>query len=513
MPIFPAGSINTTALTIPDLYVQVAAPGTFLLNGVPTNVGGFVGTAVWGPVGVPVLVSGTADYAKAFGGVQNRKYDMGTHVSRAVLEGQAAVYACVRVTDGTDVAATATVQTNCITLTSKYTGTGGNGIKLTLATGSAVGSFKAVVSLPFRGVETFDNISGTGNAFWVNLASAINNGNGPSTPASQIIVASAGVGVTAPTLATTSLATGTDGATTITGAVLVGVDTTPRKGMYALRSYGVSVAALCDADDSTTYAGQISFGLGEGVYMMLVGPAGDTIANAVSTRNSGGIDTYTAKLILGDWELWYDAANGINRYISPQAAAVGKLCNLAPQQSSLNKQLTGTIGTQRSASGAPYSSAELQLIAGNGLEVIANPIPAGNQFGFRMGRNASSNAVIHGDNYTRMTNYIAATLSAGMGKYVGKLQSRQPSDPTRAQAAATLNAFLQSMQQQGMIDDFQVVLDRTNNPDNRIALGYMQADVKVVYLAVVEYFLVNLEGGQSVQIIRTNTTPSSLATN
>jgi hypothetical protein len=64
-----------------------------------------------------------------------------------------------------------------------------------------------------------------------------------------------------------------------------------------------------------------------------------------------------------------------------------------------------------------------------------------------------------------------------------------------------------------MIDDFQVVCDLTNNPPSRIALGYLQADVKVVYLAVVEYFIINLEGGQSVSITKSTNTPQALNLN
>ena len=62
--------------------------------------------------------------------------------------------------------------------------------------------------------------------------------------------------------------------------------------------------------------------------------------------------------------------------------------------------------------------------------------------------------------------------------------------------------FLEAMVQQRQIDDFRVVLDVSNNPANRIALGYMQADVQVRYLSVVEFFIINLEGGQSVTISR-----------
>ena len=49
------------------------------------------------------------------------------------------------------------------------------------------------------------------------------------------------------------------------------------------------------------------------------------------------------------------------------------------------------------------------------------------------------------------------------------------------------------------------MLDNSNNPPDRGALGYQQADVKVIYLSVIEKFLVNVEGGQSVTINRTAT--------
>lgn len=99
------GSFNPTALIVPGLYVQLVSPQLLVLNGVPTNVLGVVGTATWGPVGSPVTVARMTDYAANFGQLQARKYDMGTGVALAVQQG-AQNFRCVRVTDGTDTAAT-----------------------------------------------------------------------------------------------------------------------------------------------------------------------------------------------------------------------------------------------------------------------------------------------------------------------------------------------------------------------------------------------------------------------
>ena len=104
MPISQQGSINTTSLIVPDLYVQIVAPQNLVLNGVPTNIVGVVGTASWGPVDEPSIVGTMADYAQQFGSIIPRKHDMGTQVATAVQQG-AQNFRCIRVTDATDTAA------------------------------------------------------------------------------------------------------------------------------------------------------------------------------------------------------------------------------------------------------------------------------------------------------------------------------------------------------------------------------------------------------------------------
>ena len=503
MPVVQQGSINTTALIVPDLYVQIVPPQVQLLNGVPTNILGVVGTAQWGPVNSPVILGSMSDYSLAFGAIQNRKYDMGTIIATAVLQG-AANFRGVRVTDGSDTAATALIQTTCLTLTGKYTGTLGNTITATIGPGSAANTFRCTIGMPGRAPEVFDNIAGSGNALWVAMAAAINSGQSGLRGKSELVVASAGVGTTAPTTASYTLTGGTDGAA-IAATMLVGNDTGTRTGMYALRATGASIGVLADCDTSSTWTTQVAFGFSEGIYMIGVGPAGDTVANAVSTKATAGIDAYPFKLLHGDWILWADPVAGVTRLVSPQGFSAGRLANLSPEQSSLNKPLFGIVGTQRSQLNQVYGQAELQALFQANIDLICNPIPAGNIFGARLGHNSSTNPVISGDNYTRMTNYLAYTFNAGMGLFIGKLQSIQANDPVRRQVAATLSAFLQAMREQGMIDEFSVICDLSNNTPNRIALGYLQADVKVRYLSVIEKFLINLEGGQSVQVARQQT--------
>jgi hypothetical protein len=508
------GALNTTALVVPGLYVQIVPPQIVNLNGVPTNVVGVVGTASFGPVNQPVICSNMADYAQAFGPVMPRKYDLGTGVAVAVQQG-ASNFRCVRVTDGTDTAATAQGPTGCITFTALYTGSLGNQITVSISTGSKAGTFRAVVSLAAGQPELYDNVSGTGNAFWVALAAAINSGTGVLRGPSQIIIATAGAGVIAPTAATYALAAGTDGVTTLTAAVLIGQDTIPRKGMYALRSQGASVAFLADADDSTQWTTQAAYGLSEGTYMITVTPAGDTIANAVTAKTTAGLDDYSVKHMFGDWIYWQDQTNNTLRLVSPQGFVAGLLGNLSPQNSSLNKQLFSVVGSQKSGApgsgqSASYSSADLQTLIQAGIDVIGNPSAGGAYWGVQAGHNSSSNAAIQGDNYTRMTNYIAATLASGMGQYVGQVIN----STLFQNIAATLNSFFQNLLGQGLLgsldgsNPWSVICSLTNNPFSRTSLGYVQADLAVDYQGINEKFIVNLQGGQTV-VVATSTTSAS----
>jgi len=509
MPIIQQGSINTTALVVPDLYVQIVPPQNLILNGVPTNVVGIVGTASWGPVAQPVIIATMADFARSFGPVIARKYDMGTQVATAVQQG-AQNYRCVRVTDGTDTAAQVIVPGTTATFTALYTGSLGNQVSLTLQAGSAANTWQLIAALPGLQPEVYDNISGAGASFWVSLATAVNQGQGPQRGPSQLITANTGGATAAPVAFSTTLGAstpGSDGASGVTSAQLVGTNAPPRTGMYALCGQGCGIALLADSDDPTQWTTQAAFGLQEGIYMILTGPAGDTIQNAVTVMQQAGLDSYSAKLMFGDWLWWSDQVNSTIRLVSPQGFTAGRLANLSPEQSSLNKQIYSVIGSQMSGTpgsgqSTSYSAAELAVLLGAGIDVICNPQPGGSYWGVRGGHNTSSNPAIDGDNYTRLTNYIAATLAAGMGQFVGQVIN---TDLFQGIRSAQL-AFLQNMLDQGMLgsDDgslpFSVICDVSNNPSSMTGLGYVQSDAQVQYQAINEKFIVNIEGGQTVQV-------------
>lgn len=491
---------------VPDVYVQVQTPSPNGFTGLVTDKILVVGTAAWGPINAPTPIGSPAQYAQTFGSLKNRKYDMGTQVAVAQQQG-AANFLGVRVTDGTDVAASIVVPTAAITFTSKYTGSGANGDTITLSAGSAASSFKATVQRAGRPPEVFDNITGTGNAFWVALAQAINQGQNGMRGPSELIVATAGAGTTAPSAGTTyTLAGGTDGATTITAATLVGVDTGTRTGMYALRGAGPGIMVLADCDTSSSWATQVSFCLAESFYGIGTGPLGEysNLTTVASNKATAGVDSYAFKLMVGDWVLWNDTVNGAQRYVSPQGFIAGRLAIMGPEQSSLNKPIQGVIGTQKTAANQVYSAGDLAIIGGAGLDLITNPSPGGAYYSARFGQNTSSNPAIDGDNYSRLTPYFAASFNTIGGQFVGRLQTADE----RRECRDTLNGFLQgevdatpprASNPQGT-QPFKVILDDSNNPASRAALGFQAADIKVQYGPVITQFIINLEAGQTVQI-------------
>jgi hypothetical protein len=277
--------------------------------------------------------------------------------------------------------------------------------------------------------------------------------------------------------------------------------------MYALRGQGCGLVLLADADDPQTWPDQASFSLAEGVYTILTGPAGDSISNAVTVKQSTGLDCYGTKLMFGDWLWWSDQANGLIRLVSPQGFTAGRLANLSPEQSSLNKQVFGVLGSQKS--GQPqsgetltYSAADLTALFSAGIDVISNPQPAGSFWGVRGGLNSSSDITTNGDNYPRLTNYISRSLSTGMGQYVGQVITSSLFQNIRG----TLLSFLQNMLSQGLLGStngalpYSVICDSSNNSLSMTALGYVQANVQIQYQSINEIFIISLEGGQTVQV-------------
>ncbi|GCE89344.1 phage tail sheath protein [Komagataeibacter diospyri] len=488
MTIYQSGQLNTNSLNVPDLYVQILRPQTLALNGVPSGRIGLVGTAAWGPVGTPVIIGAMGDCLSAFGPKQALASDIGTAVNIALLQG-AADFRCVRVTDGTDAAATATL--DGVTLTAIHTGSAGNAIVATVTQdGIITTNYTLTITHAVLGSRTYRGTT------WAVLAAAI--------AADSTALVHVTLPATAPLLSagTVTLAGGSDGVAPGTMA-FIGTDGVTRTGMYALRGQGCALGLLQGVSDSTSWTMQAAFGMSEGMYMIACGPAGDTIANAAAMKAAAGVDSYAIKLMFGDWLWWDDDTNG-DMLVSPQAFVAGILGGLSPEQSSLNRELSGVIGSQKaglvsSGQAATYSTAELSALFGAGIDVICNPVPGGSYWAVRGGINTSSDGDTDDDSYTRLTNYIAETINSGMGTFVGAVISTTLFGDIRAVLLGTLSNMVGSGIL-GATTDYAVVCDTSNNPQAATALGYVRADVQVRYQGINRFFVVNLQGGASVTV-------------
>jgi hypothetical protein len=705
--VFLDGSVNLAGLSVPGVYGDIILPTPFIV-GTPTNIEGLVGVASWGPVDSLIPASAVSDAALAMGPPVDRTHDIVSHIEAATQVGGEIGFLCIRVTDGTDSAASATITDanggTGLTLTAKYTGTLGNQITCSIQYGALANSYLAVISFPglapaqfmnvpsgaanasgyitftqnpvivtaaagasfttssstitmaaslpatvVAGMDVYDttasahigtvlSTSGTtltlaanaahastgssdslvfapqislggstvkfvsssptglqcllgstlgatmqnliaflntsndtnisqcnysvptgtgtlnianktagtagnsftvtasayqaivsgatlsgganaGNAFWVNLANAINNGNQFSGP-SQTVVATADSGTGAPVLSQpVTLAGGTDGASGVTDAMLVGQDVLPRKGCYALRGSGCDGFTPIDLDTISYWAALASLGIQETMLPIVSTASGTAYETTISDRQNAGVDTPWMWIISGDWPTFYDGYNGLSRLINPTAFAIGIIGNLSPQESPLNKELLGISSTETSALGETYSDTDLTLINNGGIDVIlpANQSPGGYYYSFATGRNASSDTAANGIEYTRMTNFLIRTAqSKAAGSFIGRLQSIQPDDQTRQQATDLFNGFSAELASpevglgingQGMIDTpWLVQCNLANNPPGLQAEGYLFLYWQVRYLNVVRYFIVKFQGGGNV-VVTTQSTP------
>ena len=310
---------------------------------------------------------------------------------------------------------------------------------------------------------------------------------------------------TAPRTFLYALSGGTDGRN-VNSAQLLGSDFDPSTsaqptGAFALRGQNVSVFAISGLVDSTVWASLVPLADSEGMVLILPFSQGISTTAAIALKNALGLDDYNVVMVK-DWLYFFDQANNVVRAISPTGTYVGHIASLAPQQNIGNKLVYGIIGTDRLSptSSLPYTNAELGQLESNGINLITNPIPLGKDFGVRHGQNISSNPVESEVEFARMTNFLDRSFGANMGQYVGQLQTTDPADPLRAAVTNSLSNFLANLKGQSIIDNYAVICNLTNNTPQTIAQHFLYAFVKVQYLSSVRFFVIQLQGGTTVNV-------------
>lgn len=494
----------------PGVYENIQPP-PFQVQGVPTDIIGFVGTASWGPVNVPMTVGGMGDQLRIFGPMLNALMDIATSVFLSMKQG-ANQFLNVRVTDGTDTKATidlmdtATTPAEGMALTALYSGTVGNTITASIVSGSVAGTYTLTIQRSGYNAEVFGNIPGTGSALWQNLVTAVNQGTVSRGP-SSIVVASLPTtqSVATPNITTSyTLAGGTNGNSSVTATTQVGTPANPKSGMYALSGTEASLVVLCDNDTASTFTTLDSFAKSHNMYAFGCGPSGQYTNSATTVTFFGatGVADYNIKFALGDWHYFFDPYNNIQRLVSPLAAFAGRLAVLGPQESGLNKTISGIIATESSLAGYRYDKSEIALYRTNGIDLIAfRKISGRNRLKIANGINSSSNPTIQDDSYTRLTNYLANTFNLAGDYYEGGVQTPK----FWADEEATLDDFLSRLRNpppgiNPVIADYQVIVDAVNNPQSETALGLNNGSIEVQYFGIAVKIIFTFTGGASVVI-------------
>lgn len=323
MPIYQNGQLNLAGQMAPGLYVQVVQPPP-VVQGVATNGLGLVGVASWGPVNSPVGVGSPQMASLTLGPVTVRKYDLATAISVAFGLGQTN-NTCVRVTDGTDTAATGAIKDGSAatgaTLTGLYTGSLGNMLNATMAAGTQPNTYKLSLNLPGLLFETYDNLgvgviagavtAGTGYTSVPNVAvNAPQQSNGTQAVVQATLkvltatVGAAGTGyVTGDTITLANgvvlTVTATAGAITalaVTNAGSLGGGAVPTNPQAVIATSGVGTGATANT----------TWGLGTPV---VVNPgAGYTTATATLSGGGGG----TGGAITLGVGCWNNLVNAVN---------------------------------------------------------------------------------------------------------------------------------------------------------------------------------------------------------
>lgn len=440
----------------------------------------------------------------------------------------------------------ATVNGAVITITALNKGTVGNSVGLTtsktgtvvstasganLTLGAGTQTFRLLLTHPNFPAEIFDNIPGIAGIA-VTTATSISSAN---TVATNILVALASgqsgirgpssiargsVPGTSPGSAdmvnqNLTFAGGANGTAGVNTNVMVGIDGTVRTGMYALRSLPIIQFGLAGVTDTTSWALQQAFALSENCMCVTAFVVGASPTAAVNSKNAAAMDT-PFMCFVKDFLYLNDTKNNVIRLVSPIGPTLGKLATSSPEQSPGNKPIYGYLGTEKTGyegpggsflPGAPYSYADMALMESNGVLFYARPSVGGNYLALRHGQNASSDPTRNQIPYTRTAIFITESLNQSLGFAVNL-----PHTPElRRRVKASCAAFLESLAnpgagRSGMIGDvnggkcYSILLDKTNNPDAQVALGYMFLDIQVKFWSTVRFFVVRVEAGASVTV-------------
>lgn len=422
--VFLDGQQNLAALTVPGVYGDIILPQPNLL-GTPTNIEGLVGVASWGSLNALIPISKPTDAALSIGPPIIRPYDISSYVSAASQVGGAIGFLGVRVSDGTDTAATAQIQSGAAAAIGSITFSANPVATSTLTFNGTTVTF---VSSGATGTQV--NIGANLSTTLANLLTLLQASADSQLVKFQYTVAGATLNLVATTagIAGNSLTLAQSGTTnaTLSGATL--------SGGAASGAYGVLIAAKCTG----ILGNQIKFSIQNGTmantYMAVVSFPGivpeqfnnipgatPAIATATFAANPANNDTLT----IGGTTVTFVTAltSGIQCLVGATLAntlanLVGVL-NAATDANLIKATYTTSSGTLLTMTASP---AQVVGTAGNSLTLaksssvitlsgatFAGGLGTGNTFWANL-----ANVVNNGNAYHGPSQYIVASAGSGV---------------------------------------------------------------------------------------------------
>lgn len=468
----------------PDVNLLEASPAPSI-RASAIGVVGVVGQAIRGPVGVPTRVGSLADFTRLFGGYHAAQGGEGYMFMYNLFRSGASVVDFVRITDGNEKAATATVNGSSYKLTSP--GTWGNSVTLKVSASSVAGFVDLVFSYgkesySYKSVTFTDSASDSYIGNVLNASAQVDN-----------FVQLVSAGVANPNVGTYTFSGGSNG--TVEGVSLldsafVGVndEVNGLSGLVALEADEEVEIVVCTRANQT-----VNEALKNHCSLTSVTPRMAVCAPELGTSVSA-LKTFMATFNTDRCVMTYpflqilNPNNNKKEYHSPVAFYAGLLSTLSYHISPSRQSIQGVIGTERALTRSDVDQLSKARVS---------PITLLSGFGFvvRNGYNCSNEPSKANVTRRRAVNFFAKTFETGLQQFV----SRPHTQSLRFEVVSSLNSLIQNEVAMGKIGRvnggkaFAVKCDSENNPDSSVQQGKLIVDVQISLWSPADFINVTLD--------------------
>lgn len=479
-----------TSFITPDVFLREATPAP-TIRGSSIGVVGVVLQSIRGPVNTPTLVGSLSDFGRIFGAYDSTLPE-GYMFAYNFFNQGANQLNVVRVTDGTDTAASGrfTDSSSGMIFQVQTTGTWGNAVTMTAAANAASGyvdltfQYGATEKYTYKQV-TFTNIN---DARYI--VTVLQN---DPTNFVQVAVVSNTANPGSGTITFTNGSNGTNSGAALTDASYTGTNTGGVLTGLVCFEADTTVNFVTTARSTETLNAAISTHVtkqGLTPRMGIAAPIqGTTVATVVTNMASYNNDqmVYTFP-----WLQILNPNNNKKEYYSPVAFYAGLLSTLSYEQSPSRRQILGIVGTEK-----PLAQSDVDTLTSNRVSPIT--LLAGQGFVVRNGYNTSSNPSLANITRRRAANFFAIAFANGSQQFVSKPHTIQ----LRNDVKSAFSGLLQNEVTLGRIGNvaggkpFAVKCDDQNNPLSSVQAGRLMVDVQISLWSPADFILITMDASEA----------------